>query len=39
MRPETRDLLRKAATQTKSPSMSDYIEAAVLRQIKKDNVD
>ena len=36
---ETKDLLQKAATQTRASSLSEYAERAILAQVKKDKVE
>ena len=35
---ETKDLLEKAAVETRSSSLSEYAERAVLAQVKKDGI-
>jgi uncharacterized protein (DUF1778 family) len=36
---ETKDLLEKAALETRSSSLSQYAEKAMLAQFKKDGID
>jgi len=36
---ETKDLLQKAAIETRASSLSEYAERAILAQVKKDKVE